>query len=206
MNEKLSEEEKNQRANEKRRKHKAAKDRLLATKTREGGLLIVHTGKGKGITTAAIGMVARCIGHKKKVGIVQFVKGKWETGEKAVLEAFPDLVTITAMGDGFTWETQDRARDIEAANKAWLMAKQMIEDPKIATVLLDEINIVLRNDYLNIEDVVNYLRGKPLDKTIICTGRNAKRELIDIADLVTEMTEIKHHFRAGYKAQAGIEF
>ena len=205
MNEKLSEEEKNQRANEKRRKHKAAKDRLLATKTREGGLLIVHTGKGKGKTTAAIGMVARCIGHKKKVGIVQFVKGKWETGEKAVLEAFPDLVTITAMGDGFTWETQDRARDIEAANKAWLMAKQMIEDPKIATVLLDEINIVLRNDYLNIGDVVNYLRGKPLDKTIICTGRNAKRELIDIADLVTEMTEIKHHFRAGYKAQSGIE-
>ena len=206
MSEELSEEEKNQRANEKRRKHKAAKDRLLATKTREGGLLIVHTGKGKGKTTAAIGMVARCIGHKKKVGIVQFVKGKWETGEKAVLEAFPDLVTITAMGDGFTWETQDRARDIEAANKAWLMAKKMIEDPKIATVLLDEINIVLRNDYLNIEDVVNYLRRKPLDKTIICTGRNAKRELIDIADLVTEMTEIKHHFRAGYKAQAGIEF
>ena len=206
MSEELSEEEKNQRANEKRRKHKAAKDRLLATKTREGGLLIVHTGKGKGKTTAAIGMVARCIGHKKKVGIVQFVKGKWETGEKAVLEAFPDLITITAMGDGFTWETQDRARDIEAANKAWLMAKKMIEDPKIATVLLDEINIVLRNDYLNIEDVVNYLRGKPLDKTIICTGRNAKRELIDIADLVTEMTEIKHHFRAGYKAQAGIEF
>ena len=206
MNKELSEEEKNQKANEKRRKHKAAKDRLLATKTKEGGLLIVHTGKGKGKTTAAIGMVARCIGHKKKVGIVQFVKGKWETGEKAVLEAFPDLVTITAMGDGFTWETQDRARDIEAANKAWSKAKQMIEDPEIETVLLDEINIVLRNDYLNIGDIVSYLKGKPLDKTIICTGRNAKRELIDIADLVTEMTEIKHHFRAGYKAQAGIEF
>jgi cob(I)alamin adenosyltransferase len=206
MNKELSEAEKNQKANEKRRKHKAAKDRLLATKTKEGGLLIVHTGKGKGKTTAAIGMVARCIGHKKKVGIVQFVKGKWETGEKAVLEAFPDLVTITAMGDGFTWETQDRARDIEAANKAWSKAKQMIEDPEIETVLLDEINIVLRNDYLNIGDIVSYLKGKPLDKTIICTGRNAKRELIDIADLVTEMTEIKHHFRAGYKAQAGIEF
>ena len=206
MNKELSEAEKNQKANEKRRKHKAAKDRLLATKTKEGGLLIVHTGKGKGKTTAAIGMVARCIGHKKKVGIVQFVKGKWETGEKAVLEAFPDLVTIMAMGDGFTWETQDRARDIEAANKAWSKAKQMIEDPEIETVLLDEINIVLRNDYLNIGDIVSYLKGKPLDKTIICTGRNAKRELIDIADLVTEMTEIKHHFRAGYKAQAGIEF
>ncbi len=202
----LSEEEINQRANEKRRKHKAAKDKLLATKTKEGGLLVVHTGKGKGKTTAAMGIVARCIGHGKKVGIVQFVKGKWETGERVVLEAFPELVIITAMGEGFTWETQDRARDIKAANAAWARAKEMIEDPEFFLVLLDEINIVLRNNYIDIEEVVEYLKNKPNDKHVICTGRNAKLELIEVADLVTEMTEIKHHFRDGYKAQAGIEF
>jgi cob(I)alamin adenosyltransferase len=202
----LSEEEINKRANEKRRKHKAAKDKLLATKTKEGGLLVVHTGKGKGKTTAAMGIVARCIGHGKKVGIVQFVKGKWETGERVVLEAFPELVNITAMGEGFTWETQDRARDIKAANAAWARAKEMIEDPEFFLVLLDEINIVLRNNYIDIEEVVEYLKNKPNDKHVICTGRNAKLELIEVADLVTEMTEIKHHFRDGYKAQAGIEF
>nr|HIL75424.1 cob(I)yrinic acid a,c-diamide adenosyltransferase [Rhodospirillales bacterium] len=202
----LSEEEINQRANEKRRKHKAAKDKLLATKTKEGGLLVVHTGKGKGKTTAAMGIVARCIGHGEKVGIVQFVKGKWETGERVVLEAFPELVIITAMGEGFTWETQDRARDIKAANAAWARSKEMIEDPEFFLVLLDEINIVLRNNYIDIEEVVEYLKNKPNDKHVICTGRNAKLELIEVADLVTEMTEIKHHFRDGYKAQAGIEF
>ena len=206
MSEELSEEELNARANEKRRKHKAAKDKILATKTKEGGLLVVHTGKGKGKTTAAMGIVSRCIGHGMKVGIVQFVKGKWETGERVVLEAFPELVTITAMGEGFTWETQDRARDIEAANAAWARAKEMIEDPELALVLMDEINIVLRNDYIDINEVVDYLKAKPVDMHVICTGRNAKPELIEIADLVTEMTEIKHHFRDGYKAQAGIEF
>jgi len=206
MTEELSEDEINGRANEKRRKHKAAKDKLLATKTKEGGLLVVHTGKGKGKTTAAMGIVARCIGHGKKVGIVQFVKGKWETGERVVLEAFPDLVMITAMGEGFTWETQDRARDIQAANAAWARAKEMIEDPQFFLVLLDEINIVLRNDYIDINEVVGYMKNKPKDKHVICTGRNAKAELIEEADLVTEMTEIKHHFRDGYKAQAGIEF
>jgi cob(I)alamin adenosyltransferase len=137
---------------------------------------------------------------------VQFVKGKWETGERVVLEAFPDLVTITAMGEGFTWETQDRARDIDAATAAWARAKEMIEDPELALVLLDEINIVLRNDYIDISEVAEYLKNKPADKHVICTGRNAKPELIEVADLVTEMTEIKHHFRDGYKAQAGIEF
>jgi cob(I)alamin adenosyltransferase len=202
----LSEEEINKRANEKRRKHKVAKDKLLATKTKEGGLLVVHTGKGKGKTTAAMGIVARCIGQGEKDGIVQFVKGKWETGERVVLEAFPELVNITAMGEGFTWETQDRARDIKAANAAWARAKEMIEDPKFFLVLLDEINIVLRNNYIDIEEVVEYLKNKPNDKHVICTGRNAKLELIEVADLVTEMTEIKHHFRDGYKAQAGIEF
>ena len=202
----LSNEEINKRANEKRRKHKVAKDKLIATKTKEGGLLLVHTGKGKGKTTAAMGLVARCIGHGKKIGIVQFVKGKWETGERVVLEAFPELVTVTAMGEGFTWETQDRARDIAAATAAWKRAKEMIEDPSLFLVLLDEINIVLRNNYIDIEEVVEYLRNKPRDKHVICTGRNAKPELIGVADLVTEMTEVKHHFRDGYKAQAGIEF
>jgi cob(I)alamin adenosyltransferase len=206
MSEDLSEDELNERSNEKRRKHKTAKDKLLATKTKVGGLLVVHTGKGKGKTTAAMGIVARCIGHGKRVGIVQFVKGSWETGERVVLEAFPELVTITAMGEGFTWETQDRARDIQAANAAWVRAKQMIEDPDLFLVLLDEINIVLRNDYIDINQVVEYLAKKPANKHVICTGRNAKQVLIDMADLVTEMTEIRHHFRNGYKAQAGIEF
>jgi cob(I)alamin adenosyltransferase len=202
----MSEDEINARANENRRKHKQAKDKILAKKVKEGGLLIVHTGKGKGKTTAAMGMVARAIGHGQKVGIVQFVKGKWETGERVVLEAFPDLVTITAMGEGFTWETQDRARDIAAAEAAWARAKEMILDPGNAMVLLDEINIVLRNDYLPIADVTSFLKDKPKDVHVICTGRNAKPELIEIADLVTEMTEVKHHFRADFKAQAGIEF
>ena len=206
MGEELSEDLVNERANEKRRKHKVAKDKLLASKTKKGGLLVVHTGKGKGKTTAAMGIVARCIGHGKKVGIVQFVKGKWDTGERVVLEAFPNLVTITAMGEGFTWETQDRARDIEAATAAWARAKEMIDDPELFLVLLDEINIVLRNDYIDINEVVEYVKNKPNDKHVVCTGRNAKAELIKVADLVTEMTEVKHHFRDGYKAQAGIEF
>ncbi len=206
MTEELTEDEINARANEKRRRHKKAKDKILATKTKEGGLLVVHTGKGKGKTTAAMGIVARCIGHGMKVGIVQFVKGKWETGERAVLERFPDFVTMTAMGEGFTWETQDRARDIAAATAAWERAKEMIADPDNKLVLLDEINIVLRNDYLDIDEVVGFLKNKPAHIHVICTGRNAKPELIEAADLVTEMTEIKHHFRADFKAQAGIEF
>ena len=206
MTEELTEDEINARANEKRRKHKEAKDKILATKTREGGLLVVHTGKGKGKTTAAMGIVARCIGHGMKVGIVQFVKGKWETGERVVLERFPDFVTMTAMGEGFTWETQDRARDIAAATAAWERAREMINDPDNRLVLLDEINIVLRNDYLDINEVVAFLKNKPAEIHVICTGRNAKPELIEAADLVTEMTEIKHHFRADFKAQAGIEF
>lgn len=206
MTEELTEDEINARANEKRRRHKEAKDKILATKTREGGLLAVHTGKGKGKTTAAMGIVARCIGHGMKVGIVQFVKGKWETGERAVLERFPDLVTMTAMGEGFTWETQDRARDIAAATAAWERAKEMINDPDNKLVLLDEINIVLRNDYLDIGEVVGFLENRPAHIHVICTGRNAKPELIEAADLVTEMTEVKHHFRADFKAQAGIEF
>jgi cob(I)alamin adenosyltransferase len=191
---------------EKMRKKKDARDKILATKTNEKGLLIVHTGKGKGKSTAAFGMVFRALGHGFKVGVVQFVKGAWDTGERDILLKFPELVTINAMGEGFTWETQDRQRDLAAARAAWDQAKALIMDPSYKLVLLDELNICLRYDYLPIEEVVAFLRAKPHDTHVIVTGRNAKDELIEIADLVTEMTEIKHHFRAGVKAQAGIEF
>ena len=191
---------------EKMRKKKEARNRILATKTEERGLLIVHTGKGKGKSTAAFGMVFRAIGHGYKVGIVQFVKGAWGTGERDVLENFPELVTIKAMGEGFTWDTQDRQRDIAAARGAWEAAKEMIADPTYKMVLLDELNIVLRYEYLPLDEVLDVLRNKPRDLHVIVTGRNAKDELIEIADLVTEMTEIKHPFRSGVKAQPGIEF
>jgi cob(I)alamin adenosyltransferase len=191
---------------EKMRKKKEARNRILATKTEERGLLIVHTGKGKGKSTAAFGMVFRAIGHGYKVGIVQFVKGAWGTGERDVLENFSELVTIRAMGEGFTWDTQDRQRDIAAARTAWEAAKEMIADPSYKMVLLDELNIVLRYEYLPLEEVVEVLRNKPRDLHVIVTGRNAKDELIEAADLVTEMTEIKHPFRSGVKAQPGIEF
>jgi cob(I)alamin adenosyltransferase len=179
---------------------------MLATKTEERGLLIVHTGKGKGKSTAAFGLVLRCLGHGMRVGIVQFVKGVWGTGERAALERFGDLVTCRAMGEGFTWETQDRARDIAAARQAWETAKAMIADPAYRLVLLDELNIVLRYDYLPVDEVTATLRAKPRELHIVVTGRNAKRELIEAADLVTEMTLVKHPFRAGVKAQPGIEF
>jgi cob(I)alamin adenosyltransferase len=191
---------------DKMRKKKEARTRMLATKTEERGLLIVHTGKGKGKSTAAFGMVFRAIGHGFPVGIVQFVKGAWGTGERDVLEKFPELVTIKAMGEGFTWDTQDRQRDLAAARSAWEQAKAMIADPRYKMVLLDELNIVLRYDYLPLAEVLGVLRNKPRDLHVIVTGRNAKDELIEIADLVTEMTEIKHPFRSGVKAQAGVEF
>ncbi|HVY51752.1 MAG TPA: cob(I)yrinic acid a,c-diamide adenosyltransferase [Devosia sp.] len=191
---------------EKMRKKKEARTRMLATKTEERGLLIVHTGKGKGKSTAAFGMVFRAIGHGFRVGIVQFVKGAWGTGERDVLEKYPDLVTIKAMGEGFTWDTQDRQRDIAAARAAWETAKAMIADPDYKMVLLDELNIVLRYEYLPLDEVLEVLRSKPRDLHVIVTGRNAREELIEIADLVTEMTEIKHPFRSGVKAQPGIEF
>jgi cob(I)alamin adenosyltransferase len=151
-------------------------------------------------------MVFRAIGHGYRVGIVQFVKGAWGTGERDVLENFPELVTIKAMGEGFTWDTQDRQRDIAAARAAWEAAKAMIADPAYKMVLLDELNIVLRYEYLPLEEVLEVLRNKPRDLHVVVTGRNAKDELIEIADLVTEMTEIKHPFRSGVKAQPGIEF
>jgi cob(I)alamin adenosyltransferase len=203
----MTEDEINARHAEKMAKKKAVRDRMLAGKTIEKGLLIVHTGKGKGKSTAAFGMVLRSIGHGFRTGVVQFVKGSWDTGERHVLERFPDLVTIAAMGEGFTWETQDRERDIAAAHAAWEAAKAMIRDPSYRLVLLDELNIVLRYDYLPVAEVVAFLRDeKPADTHVIVTGRNAKDELIEIADLVTEMTQIKHPFRDGVKAQAGIEF
>jgi len=211
MSDQATEDEINERANEKARKRKAAREKILADKTKEKGLLIVHTGKGKGKSTAAFGLVARAIGNGMRVGVVQYVKGKWETGERKVLEHFPEQVEIRTMGEGFTWDTQDRARDIKAAKAAWAASKEMIEaargpDPKFDMVLLDELNIVLRYDYLPLAEVVAFLKDKPADLHVIVTGRNAKPELIEAADLVTEMTEIKHHFRADYKAQSGIEF
>jgi cob(I)alamin adenosyltransferase len=191
---------------EKMARRKAARARMLATKTEERGLLIVHTGLGKGKSTAALGMVLRCIGHGMRVGVVQFVKGAWGTGERDVLAKFPDLVTCRAMGEGFTWDTQDRERDIAAARAAWDMAKAMIANPGYNLVLLDELNIVLRYDYLPLDEVLAVLQAKPRDLHVIVTGRNAKPELIDLADLVTEMTLVKHPFRSGVKAQKGIEF
>jgi cob(I)alamin adenosyltransferase len=200
----------NRRANEKAKKRKQARDKLLATKTIEKGLLIVHTGKGKGKSTAAFGLAARAIGNGLKVGIVQYVKGKWETGERVVMEAFSDQVTIRTMGEGFTWETQDRARDIAAARAAWEASKEMIEAARgeggYDMVILDELNIVLRYDYLPLDEVLAVLAAKPDDLHVVITGRNAKPELIEAADLVTEMTMVKHPFRAGVKAQKGIEF
>jgi cob(I)alamin adenosyltransferase len=201
-----SEDEINRRHNEKKAKQHAARAKILATKTEERGLVIVHTGTGKGKSTAAFGMVMRCIGHGMRVGIVQFVKGVWGTGERVVLERFPELVTCRAMGEGFTWETRDRARDIAAARAAWEMAKAMIADPSYSLVLLDELNIVLRYDYLPLGEVTETLKGKRRDLHVVITGRNAKPELIEIADLVTEMTLVKHPFRGGVKAQKGIEF
>ena len=191
---------------EKMAKKKAARDKIIATKTIEKGLLIVHTGKGKGKSTAAMGLAVRSMGHGHKVGIVQFVKGVWETGERIILDKFPELVTIRAMGEGFSWETQDRQRDIQAAKSAWQMAKDMINDPSYKMVILDELNIPLRYDNLDINDVIDFLKNKPEDLHVIVTGRNAKDEMLDAADLVTEMTMVKHPFRSGVKAQIGIEF
>ena len=201
-----TEEEVNRRHNEKMARRKAARERMLATKTEERGLLIVHTGKGKGKSTAAFGLVLRCLGHGMPVGIVQFVKGVWTTGERLALERFGDLVTCRAMGEGFTWDTQDRARDIAAARKAWEAAKAMIADPSFRLVVLDELNIVLRYDYLPLDEVLAALNAKRDDLHIVVTGRNARPELLEAADLVTEMTLVKHPFRSGVKAQIGIEF
>jgi cob(I)alamin adenosyltransferase len=201
-----TEKDRNRRHQEKMAKRKAARDRMLATKTKTGGLVIVHTGKGKGKTTAAMGLALRAMGHGMKVGIVQFVKGAWDTGERRVLERFPEQVVCKAMGEGFTWETQDRARDVAAAGAAFEAAKEMIADPSFGMVILDELNIVLRYDYLPLEEVLEVLENKRPDLHVVITGRNAAPALVERADLVTEMTLVKHPFQAGVKAQPGIEF
>ena len=191
---------------EKKRRIKAAKDKLYASKTVEKGLLMVHTGTGKGKSTAAWGLVMRALGHGLRVGVVQFVKGRRETGERQLLARFPDLVTVRVMGEGFTWETQDRARDVEAAEAAWEEAKAMFADPSIHLVVLDELNIVLRYDYLDVTRVLEDLARRPAMQHVVATGRNAKPELIDAADLVTEMTLVKHPFSEGVRGQLGVEF
>ncbi|MGE4431048.1 MAG: cob(I)yrinic acid a,c-diamide adenosyltransferase [Sphingobium sp.] len=190
----------------KMKKKQAAQGKIMANKTVEKGLLIVHTGKGKGKTTAALGMVVRAIGHGRKVGVIQFVKGAMTTGEKAVFDAFPDRVEFRPMGEGFTWDTQDRARDIATARAAWDEVRRMIADPSYDMVVADELNIVLRYDYLPLDEVLAVLTARAPMKHVIVTGRNAPEALIEAADLVTEMTQVKHPFRSGVKAQAGIEF
>ena len=191
----------------KMKKMQAAHERIVAAKTVEKGLLIVHTGTGKGKTTAALGMVVRAIGHGMKVGVVQFVKGAMTTGEKAVFDRFPEFIEFKPMGEGFTWDTQDRARDVAVAREAWDEVKRMIADPSYDMVLADELNIVLRYDYLPLDEVLEVLAAKRAMAHVIVTGRNAPQALIDLADLVTEMTLIKHPFREqSVKAQAGIEF
>jgi cob(I)alamin adenosyltransferase len=200
-------EQKAERHRAKMAKRKSAQDEEVAGKTvEEKGLLIVHTGTGKGKSTAAFGLALRMIGRGKRVGIVQFVKGAWHTAERDALAKFGDQVAWYSMGEGFTWETQDLARDIAAAERAWAKAVELMEDPSFALVILDELNIALRYDYLPLESVVVTLKDRRPDLHVIVTGRNAKPELIEAADLVTDMTLVKHHFAAGVKAQAGIEF
>ncbi|MHA1190016.1 MAG: cob(I)yrinic acid a,c-diamide adenosyltransferase [Alphaproteobacteria bacterium] len=202
----MTEAERDTRHAEKMKRKKAARDKIIATKTVEKGLLLVHTGKGKGKSTAAFGMVFRALGNGMNVGIIQFVKGKWQTGERVALEKFGDQVTMNTMGEGFTWETQDRQRDIAAAEAAWERAVGLINDDRHQLVLLDELNIVLRYGYLDAATVLGVLKSRPAMKHVIVTGRNAGGELIEAADLVTDMTQIKHPFRSGVKAQVGIEF
>jgi cob(I)alamin adenosyltransferase len=187
---------------------KAARDRMMETKTGEKGLIIVHTGPGKGKSSSGFGMIMRCIGHGMPCAVVQFIKGAWSTGERTLLETrFREDCRFVVAGEGFTWETRDLERDRAAAADGWAQAKALIRDPAIRFVLLDEINIALRYDYLDIAGVVAFLRDEKPPMTHVClTGRNAKPELLDLADLVTEMTAVKHPFKAGIKAQAGVEF
>jgi cob(I)alamin adenosyltransferase len=185
---------------------KARQDAEVAEKTVEKGLLIVHTGKGKGKSTAAFGLLLRALGRGFRCGVVQFGKGAWQSGERSAIERFGEQVEWHTLGEGFTWETQDRARDVAAAERAWAAAKKLMADRSVRMIVLDELNISLRYDHLGVADVVATLKARRHDQHIVVTGRNAKPELIEAADLVTEMTPIKHHFAAGVKAQEGIEF
>lgn len=194
------------RHHEKMAKKKAARDRLMAKKTENRGLLIVHTGAGKGKSSAAFGMGLRCVGHGMKLGVIQFIKGAWDTAERRVLSSFGDRVTFKAMGEGFTWETQDRARDIAAAERAWTEAQALLADSDYAMVILDELNIVLRYGYLPCEPVLAAIAARPAGQHVVITGRNALDSVVAAADLVTEMTLVKHPFRDGVKAQPGVEY
>ena len=198
----------NARHAEKMRKIKAARDKMMKDKTEEKGLIMVHTGPGKGKSSAGFGMIMRCIAHRMPCAVVQFIKGTWSTGEKEFLRKnYAEECRFIVSGEGFTWETQDRERDIAAAEAGWQAAKDLIEDPDIQFVLLDEINIALRYNYLDIDDVVDFLLTRKPHMTHVClTGRNAKPELIEAADLVTEMVQVKHPFEIGVKAQRGVEF
>jgi cob(I)alamin adenosyltransferase len=190
----------------KMRRIKEARDRMMEGKVGEKGLLIVHTGKGKGKSSSAFGMVMRCLGHEMKVGIVQYVKGAWDTGEARLLKRFPDLCEIKTLGEGFTWETQDKARDIAAAERAWAESRRMLADASYRMVVLDELNIALRYELIPLEPVLEAIAARPPMQHCVVTGRNAPQALIDAADLVTEMTLVKHPFRDGIKGQAGVEF
>ncbi len=187
-------------------KRKAVQDAEVAGKTIEKGLLIVHTGTGKGKSTAAFGLLLRMVGRDRKCAVVQFIKGAWSTSERPALERFGDLVEWHSMGEGFTWETQDRERDVAACRRAWDKVRELMAKPDIAMIVLDELNIALRYDYLPLDEVIDTLTARRPDLHIVVTGRNAKSALIEAADLVTEMTLVKHHFAAGVKAQEGIEF
>ena len=198
---------KENRHKEKMQKIKTARDRMMEDRQGEKGLIIVHTGPGKGKSSSGFGMILRCIAHAMPCAVVQFIKGAWDTGERRLLTThFSDLCQFHAMGEGFTWETQDKARDIAAARAGWEKAKELIRDERIRMVLLDEINIALRYEYLDLDEVVVLRDEKPVMTHVVLTGRNAKDPLIEIADLVTEMGNVKHPFRAGIKAQLGVEF
>ena len=198
----------NTRHNEKMKKIKAVRDKIMETKTKEKGLIMVHTGAGKGKSSSGFGMIMRCIAHYMPCAVVQFIKGTWMTGERKFLtEHYAKECTFVVSGEGFTWETQDRERDIAAAQAGWKRAKELIRDPSMQFVLLDEINIALRYEYLDIDEVVAFLLHEKPPMTHVClTGRNAKPELIEAADLVTEMSLLKHPFKDGIKAQLGVEF
>jgi cob(I)alamin adenosyltransferase len=198
--------ERNARHNEAMRALKAERDALMAEKREGHGLLMVHTGDGKGKSTAAFGMIARALGWGHRVGVVQYIKGKWVTGERQFFRRFPDQIRYEVMGEGFTWDVADRERDIAAARAAWAVSLEMIADPAINLVVLDELNIVLRYDYIDVVEVAIALAARPAAKHVCVTGRNAKPELLAIADLITEFVPVRHPFDQGFKAQRGIDF
>jgi cob(I)alamin adenosyltransferase len=199
-------EERNAAHNEAMLALRAEREALMAEKSEGGGLLMVHTGNGKGKSTAAFGMVARALGWGYRVGVVQYIKGNWVTGERQFFRRFPDQVRYEVMGEGFTWDVADRARDVAAAEKAWAVSREMIADPDLHLVVLDELNIALRYDYLDVTDVAATLAARPTGKHVCVTGRDAKPEILAIADLVTDFVQVRHPFEQGFKAQRGVDF